>query len=103
MFLKNPPILILDEATSALDTKLDADIQEILNDVMKDKTTLAIAHRLTTVARMDRLVVMDKGQIVEAGTHAELLAKDGLYAELWHNQFYGVKNTETVLTPTAAQ
>ncbi|WP_051125885.1 ABC transporter ATP-binding protein [Pseudovibrio sp. FO-BEG1] len=103
VFLKNPPILILDEATSALDTKLDADIQEILNDVMKDKTTLAIAHRLTTVARMDRLIVMDKGQIVEAGTHAELLAKDGLYAELWHNQFYGVKNTETVLTPTAAQ
>ena len=103
VFLKNPPILILDEATSALDTKLDADIQEILNDVMKDKTTLAIAHRLTTVARMDRLIVMDKGQIVEAGTHAELLAKDGLYAELWHNQFYGVKSTDTVLTPTAAQ
>ncbi|GHB46370.1 ABC transporter ATP-binding protein [Pseudovibrio japonicus] len=103
VFLKNPPILILDEATSALDTKLDADIQEILNDVMKDKTTLAIAHRLTTVARMDRLIVMDKGQITETGTHAELLGKGGLYAELWHNQFYGVKTAETELTPTAAQ
>ncbi|KZK86152.1 putative multidrug export ATP-binding/permease protein [Pseudovibrio sp. Ad13] len=103
VFLKNPPILILDEATSALDTKLDADIQEILNDVMKDKTTLAIAHRLTTVARMDRLIVMDKGQIVEAGTHAELLAKDGIYAELWHNQFYGVKSSATDLTPTETQ
>ncbi len=103
VFLKNPPILILDEATSALDTKLDADIQDILNDVMKDKTTLAIAHRLTTVARMDRLIVMDKGQITETGTHAELLAKDGLYAELWHNQFYGVKTAETELAPTAAQ
>ncbi len=103
VFLKNPPILILDEATSALDTKLDADIQEILNDVMKDKTTLAIAHRLTTVAKMDRLIVMDKGQIVEAGTHAELLVKDGIYAELWNNQFYGVKDTTTVPTQFLTQ
>ncbi len=95
VFLKNPPILILDEATSALDTKLDADIQDVLNDVMKGKTTLAIAHRLTTVARMDKLIVMDKGQIVEAGTHAHLLAQNGLYAELWHNQFYGVRQEET--------
>lgn len=101
VFLKNPPILILDEATSALDTKLDADIQDILNEVMKDKTTLAIAHRLTTVARMDRLIVMDKGQIAEAGSHAELLAKGGLYAELWENQFYGVKDGVTASTNAA--
>ncbi|KZL09481.1 putative multidrug export ATP-binding/permease protein [Pseudovibrio axinellae] len=100
VFLKNPPILVLDEATSALDTKLDADIQDILNDVMKDKTTLAIAHRLTTVARMDRLIVMDKGQIVESGTHAELLAQGGLYAELWENQFYGVKEAVNVSPPS---
>lgn len=93
VFLKNPPILILDEATSALDTKLDADIQEVLNEVMEGKTTLAIAHRLTTIARMDRLIVMDKGQIIETGTHAQLLAYGGLYAELWHKQFSGVENT----------
>lgn len=102
VFLKNPPILILDEATSALDTKLDADIQEILNDVMKDKTTLAIAHRLTTVARMDRVIVMDKGRIVEAGTHAELLAQNGLYGELWENQFYGVNSGKTSEESTLA-
>ena len=91
VFLKNPPILVLDEATSALDTKLDSDIQRVLNEVMEGKTTLAIAHRLTTIARMDRLIVMDHGQIVEAGTHAQLLAKGGFYAELWEKQFTGVE------------
>jgi len=89
VFLKDAPILILDEATSALDSEVEAAIQEQLMNLMAGKTVIAIAHRLSTIAAMDRLVVMDKGRIAEAGTHAELLARGGLYADLWKRQSGG--------------
>ncbi|MBT9384666.1 ABC transporter ATP-binding protein/permease [Pseudooceanicola sp. CBS1P-1] len=87
--LKDAPILILDEATSALDSEVEAAIQSRLEALMEGKTVIAIAHRLSTIAAMDRLVVMDGGRILEQGTHAELLAKGGLYARLWQRQSGG--------------
>ena len=87
--LKNAPILILDEATSALDSESEQMIQTSLEDLMQGKTVLAIAHRLSTIAHMDRLIVLDKGRIVEDGTHAALLARNGLYARLWALQSGG--------------
>ncbi len=89
VLLKNAPILILDEATSALDSEVEAAIQESLNDLMAGKTVIAIAHRLSTIAAMDRLVVMDRGEIVEDGSHESLIAKGGLYAGLWARQSGG--------------
>ena len=89
VLLKNAPILILDEATSALDSEVEAAIQEQLYNLMQGKTVIAIAHRLSTIAAMDRLVVMDQGQIVEQGSHRELLTKGGIYAELWARQSGG--------------
>ena len=85
--LRNAPVLILDEATSALDTKSERRIQEALNNLMKDRTTLVIAHRLSTVEGADRIIVLDAGRIVEQGTHAELLARNGHYATLYRMQF----------------
>ena len=80
---------MLDEATSALDSEVEVAIQESLDKMMENKTVIAIAHRLSTIAEMDRLIVLDKGQIVEQGTHAELLERNGLYAKLWAHQSGG--------------
>ena len=85
--LKNAPILVLDEATSALDTESERLIQDALSRLMKNRTTLVIAHRLSTVEHADQIVVLDQGHIVERGTHAELLARGGKYAALYHLQF----------------
>jgi ATP-binding cassette subfamily B multidrug efflux pump len=89
VMLKDAPILILDEATSALDSEVEAAIQHGLIKIMQDKTVLAIAHRLSTIAQMDKLLVLDQGKIVEAGSHQELLSKDGIYAKLWAHQTGG--------------
>ncbi len=89
IFLKDAPILILDEATSALDSEAEAAIQENLFRLMDGKTVIAIAHRLSTIAAMDRLVVLEQGRIVEEGTHDDLVAAGGLYAELWARQSGG--------------
>ncbi|HMK41905.1 MAG TPA: ABC transporter ATP-binding protein/permease [Methyloceanibacter sp.] len=84
--LKSPPILMLDEATSALDSHTERDIQDALDRVARDRTSLVIAHRLSTVVHADNIIVLDHGEIVEQGTHPELLAKGGLYASLWARQ-----------------
>ncbi len=89
VILKDAPILVLDEATSALDSEVEAAIQSQLDGLMDGRTVIAIAHRLSTIARMDRLVILDRGRIVESGTHAQLLAHNGIYAQLWRRQSGG--------------
>ncbi len=89
VLLKNAPILVLDEATSALDSEVEAAIQENLYTLMEGKTVIAVAHRLSTIAAMDRLIIMDQGRIVEEGTHKQLLKRNGLYANLWKRQSGG--------------
>ncbi|HEX7781689.1 MAG TPA: ABC transporter ATP-binding protein/permease [Sphingobium sp.] len=84
--LKNPPVLILDEATSALDSRTEAAIQDVLGEISRRRTTIVIAHRLSTVVEADEIVVLDQGEVVERGTHARLLKADGLYATMWRRQ-----------------
>ncbi len=104
VLLKNAPILILDEATSALDSEVEAAIQENLNQLMQGKTVIAVAHRLSTIAAMDRLVVMDKGRVVEEGTHAQLVKKrGGIYASLWARQSGGFLIPEDIKKLQAAE
>ena len=94
VILKDAPILVLDEATSALDSEVEAAIQQTLYGMMEGKTVIAIAHRLSTIAAMDRILVMDNGRIVEEGKHEVLLAKGGLYADLWSRQSGGFLKTD---------
>ncbi len=89
VLLKDAPILVLDEATSALDSEVEAAIQQSLYQLMEGKTVIAIAHRLSTIAAMDRLIVLDEGKIVEQGTHKELIARNGIYSQLWNHQTGG--------------
>jgi len=89
VFLKDAPILVLDEATSALDSEVEAAIQENLFALMQGKTVIAIAHRLSTLTEMDRLIVLDKGKIIESGSHSELVGEGGIYADLWTRQSGG--------------
>ncbi len=92
--LKDAPILVLDEATSALDSEVEASIQAALERVMEGKTVLAIAHRLSTLSEMDRIIVMEQGRIVEMGSHEVLLAQGGLYAQFWSRQSGGFIRTD---------
>ncbi|EML0425093.1 multidrug ABC transporter ATP-binding protein [Vibrio parahaemolyticus] len=94
VLLKDAPLLVMDEATSALDSEVEAAIQESLNELMQGKTVIAIAHRLSTIAQMDRLIVLDKGNVVEQGTHQELIAHNGIYAQLWAHQTGGFLGEE---------
>ena len=84
--LKDPQLLILDEATSALDSRTEAEIQETLRAVAARQTTMVIAHRLSTIVHADQIVVMERGRVAERGSHAELVAREGLYAEMWARQ-----------------
>jgi ATP-binding cassette subfamily B protein len=84
--LKAPPILLLDEATSALDSHTEREIQDALERVSRNRTTLVIAHRLSTIVGADEIIVLDRGTIVERGTHYDLLARSGLYASMWNRQ-----------------
>ena len=105
--LKNAPLLLLDEATSALDTESERAVQAALQEAMKDRTTLVIAHRLSTVVNADRIVVMEAGEIVDAGTHAELMARNGLYARLAAMQFDhadgGASSPQTPVSPASGR
>ena len=98
--LKDPTILILDEATSSLDSESERLIEDALERLLLGRTTFIIAHRLSTVRRADRLIVLDRGRLVEEGSHAELLARGGLYTRLYQNQF---REGDTLWEPAAAE
>ena len=87
VILKDPRMLVLDEATSSLDSQSEALIQDALETIMKDRTSIVIAHRLSTILAADLILVMDRGRIVERGTHSELMQANGLYAALYETQF----------------
>lgn len=89
LMLVNPPMLILDEATSSIDTRTDIKIQKAFNNLMRDKTTFIVAHRLSTIKNADLILVMNNGSVIETGTHNELLAKKGFYFNLYNSQFAG--------------
>lgn len=93
--LKDPPILILDEATSALDSATEQDILEALRVISQDRTTLVVAHRLSTIVEADKIVVLNQGQVAEQGTHQDLLTQNGLYADLWHRQSDAFEDSST--------
>jgi ATP-binding cassette subfamily B protein len=93
--LRNAPILLLDEATSALDSESELLVQQTLWRLMENRTAIVVAHRLSTVVRMDQLVVLDHGEIVEQGTHQQLLTRGGTYARLWHHQSGGFLDDRT--------
>jgi ABC-type transport system involved in Fe-S cluster assembly fused permease/ATPase subunit len=99
--LKNPPIVILDEATSALDTITENSVQEALDRLGNDRTVLVIAHRLGTIRHADNIIVLADGKVVEEGTHDELLAKGGIYADMWNMQLSSTKTSEASLGPLA--
>ena len=99
LILKDAPIMILDEATSALDSTVEAEIQTTLSELMQGKTVIAIAHRLSTVTNLDRILVMDNGRITEQGSHAELLKTSGLYSTFWARQSGGMIGAETEVEP----
>ncbi len=101
--LKNPPILLFDEATSALDSKTEQEIQQSLKEVSRDRTTLIIAHRLSTVVEADEILVLEAGRIVERGRHADLLALDGTYARMWERQQKSTAGEATAGQPEAAE
>ncbi|PRX05039.1 ABC transporter ATP-binding protein [Martelella mediterranea] len=103
VFLKDAPILVLDEATSALDSEVEAAIQESLFGLMEGKTVIAIAHRLSTLTEMDRLIVLDKGVIIETGTHQQLVEAGGIYADLWKRQSGGFLAEDETATGAAAE
>jgi ATP-binding cassette, subfamily B, heavy metal transporter len=86
VILKDPKILILDEATSSLDSRTEAEVQAALEEAARGRTTIVVAHRLSTIADADRIVVLKNGRVVEEGAHAQLVARDGEYAELWRRQ-----------------
>ncbi|MGE3680057.1 MAG: ATP-binding cassette domain-containing protein, partial [Burkholderiales bacterium] len=99
--LKNAPILILDEATSALDSESERLVQAALEVLMRGRTTIVIAHRLSTIERADRILVLERGRIVEEGNHAALLARDGVYAKLHRIQFDRAGGATTLRAPPA--
>ena len=94
--LKNPPILILDEATSSLDTLTEKEIKVSLNNLAKKRTSIIIAHRLSTIVDANKILVFEKGKIIEQGTHIQLLRKKGLYADMWNTQQTIEKAEETL-------
>jgi ATP-binding cassette subfamily B multidrug efflux pump len=103
VFLKDAPILVLDEATSALDSEVEAAIQENLFALMEGKTVIAIAHRLSTLTEMDRIVVLDKGKLIETGSHGDLITRGGIYADLWNRQSGGFLADHATETEAAAE